>query len=40
MAKWNEVMAEGGSAAAQPMAAYDMETERMKKAIQDIIDNN
>ena len=40
MAKWNEVMAEGGSAAAQPMWAYDMETERMKKAIQDIIDDN
>ena len=40
MAKWSEVMAEGGSAAAQPMGAYDMETERMKKAIQDIIDDN
>ena len=33
-------MAEGGSTAAQPMGAYDMETERMKKAIQDIIDDN
>lgn len=40
MAKWSEVMASGGSAAAQPMGAYDMETERMKKAIQDIIDDN
>ena len=40
MAKWSEVMAEGGSAAAQPMGAYAMETERMKKAIQDIIDDN
>ena len=33
-------MASGGSAAAQPMGAYDMETERMKKAIQDIIDDS
>jgi hypothetical protein len=40
MAKWSEVMASGGSAAAQPMGAYDMETERMKKAIQDIIDDS
>ena len=42
MAKWSDkMMAEGGSAAAQPMgAAYDMETDRMKKAIQDIIDNS
>ena len=40
MDKWSEVMAEGGSAAAQPMGAYDIETERMKKAIQDIIDDN
>lgn len=43
MAKWSEkAMAQGGSAAAQPMgsAAYNMDTERMKKAIQDIIDDN
>jgi len=41
MAKWSDkMMAEGGSAAAQPMAAYDMETDRMKKAIIDIIDGN
>jgi len=53
MAKWSEkMMAEGGSAAAQPMGlcgganqrlgsvAYDMETDRMKKAIQDIIDDS
>lgn len=43
MATWSEKqMAQGGSAAAQPMgsAAYDMETERMKKAIINIIDGN
>ena len=41
MAKWDDKpVGATGSAAAQPMGAYDMETERMKKAIQDIIDDN